>query len=333
MIRPTPLNKICHQAGLSLVEMMIAIFIQFLLLGGLVYIYVNSKDLYQVNEQLSRLQENGRYATNSILYDLRMAGYAGCRSLDQLTPNIVADPAPLFSGIDHALSAYEDGTGWTNPSSITHKANTDVLTTRFIFGRGTYLTGNMASDNANIQVANNPDGLQTGNLALIYDCQGSDLFRITSISNTGSGVTIVHASTSNTSNRLSRLYGANARVLPFDTHTYFIGLDTEGGSGLYQYSLNSDTAVLLVNGIQDMQFYYAEDNNGDLEPDTYNEATAVADWNKVIGVRMGLLVQSSDGASSEVRSFNFDGSEANTVNDRRLRQAFWSYAALRNKIK
>ena len=71
-------------AGLSLVELLVAMAIQFILLGGMVYVYTNSKVMFNLNEQLSRVQENGRFATDALLYDIRMAGFAGCRSIEKL---------------------------------------------------------------------------------------------------------------------------------------------------------------------------------------------------------------------------------------------------------
>ncbi len=332
-IKPFTVNR---QSGLSLIELMIALFIQFLLIGGLVYSYVSSKVLYNVNEQLARLQENGRYATNVLQYDLRMSGYTGCLPLGDLIEsnqvNVIADPMPASFNIGEGITAYENGSGWTNPTTITRKTDTDVLTLQSLSGIGTHLTGNMSTENANIQVAGNPDGLEADDLILVFDCKSADLFRATSVSNGSTTVTIAHANNANTTNRLSRKYQEDARIMPFDAHTYFIGIDTDGEPGLYQYSMNSDVAVLLVNGVDNFQLYYAEDNNGDGAPDIYNDAATVTDWSRVIGVRAGLLLRSNDGATSEARQFTFDGNQANPGNDKRLRKAFWSYVALRNKI-
>ena len=61
-------------------------------------------------------------------------------------------------------------------------------------------------------------------------------------------------------------------------------------------------------------------------------ATAVIDWEAVIGVRVGLLMRSESNVATEVRAFTFSGANANTGNDTRVRKAFWSYAAMRNQI-
>ena len=328
---PYPKTSVAHQRGLSMVELLVAMVIQFILLAAMIYVYSGSKQMFTVNEQMARVQENGRHATDALLYDIRMSGYAGCRSMEDITPNIIANSPPTFASFTDGLTVYEGGAGWTNPTTLTRVAGTDVITLQSTRGSGISLTGNMGTDNANIQITSNPDGLMANDLILISDCSSADLFRATSVSN-GSPVTIAHANNANTTNRLSKAYQADAQILSFDAHTYFVAVDAAGEPGLYQYSLNSNSATQLTSGIGDMQLLLAEDTDGDQQPDVYVSADAVVDWAAVIGVRVGLLLQSANGIASAPRSFIFDGAEANPGDDMRLRKAFWSYAALRNRI-
>jgi hypothetical protein len=46
---------------------MVAMAISLLLLSGVISIFVSSKSSYETNERLSRIQENGRFALNSIM--------------------------------------------------------------------------------------------------------------------------------------------------------------------------------------------------------------------------------------------------------------------------
>ncbi len=321
-----------RQAGLSLVELLVALAIQFILLAGMAYIYASSKKLFTVNEQMARLQESGRHATDALLHDIRMSGYIGCRSLKDIVPNVIANSPPTFLTLTDGLTVYEAGGGWSNPTSLTAVTDTDVITMQSTHGSGVSLVGNMTADNANIQISSNPDGLVANDLVLISDCSSADLFRATSVSS-GSPVTIAHANSTNTSNRLSKTYQSDAQILSFDTHTYFVATDSGGEPGLYQYSLNSGAATLLTSDIENMQLLLAEDTDGDQQPDIYVTADGVSDWEAVIGVRVGLLLRSATGVSSEARSFTFNGAEANAGNDTRVRKAFWSYAALRNRIQ
>jgi len=67
-----------EQAGLSLIELMIALAIGTVLVLGLVEVFAASRTSYQLSEGLSRVQENGRFAVDYLQRDLRMAGHFGC---------------------------------------------------------------------------------------------------------------------------------------------------------------------------------------------------------------------------------------------------------------
>ena len=69
-----------HQTGMTLIEIMIALLIGAFLLGGVLQIFIGSKQTYRMQEALSRLQENGRFAIDFIGQDIRMTSYWGCHS-------------------------------------------------------------------------------------------------------------------------------------------------------------------------------------------------------------------------------------------------------------
>jgi type IV pilus assembly protein PilW len=66
------------QFGVSLIELMIALVIAGLISLGLVQIFGASSATSQMTEGLSRVQENGRFATQFLQRQLRMVGFMGC---------------------------------------------------------------------------------------------------------------------------------------------------------------------------------------------------------------------------------------------------------------
>ena len=68
------------QQGVTLVELMIAITISSIVAIGISSVYTSSKRSYKLQEEFSRLQENGRFAINHITRFVRSAGYSGCAS-------------------------------------------------------------------------------------------------------------------------------------------------------------------------------------------------------------------------------------------------------------
>lgn len=65
-------------AGLSLIELMIAMVIGLILLLGLVQVMSASRNAYQLSTGVARTQENARFAVDFLQRDLRMAGHMGC---------------------------------------------------------------------------------------------------------------------------------------------------------------------------------------------------------------------------------------------------------------
>ena len=84
-----------RQAGLSLIELMIAIALAAFLLVGLIQIFTASSQAYRTSVGLSRIQEGSRFSFEFMQRDLRMAGHMGWAN----------DVARMYSGTYPAPSA------------------------------------------------------------------------------------------------------------------------------------------------------------------------------------------------------------------------------------
>ena len=102
-----------HQRGFTLIEIMLAITLSLILIAGVVQVYLSSKTSFQVQNQLSRVQENQRISVEFLQRDIRQAGFV---PFDQ-------PPIPVNSRI-----TVEDG-GGNNSDSITvqYTSDTDCL--------------------------------------------------------------------------------------------------------------------------------------------------------------------------------------------------------------
>jgi type IV pilus assembly protein PilW len=94
-----------YQTGMSLIEIMIALLIGAFLLGGVLQIFLSSKQTYRMQENLSRLQENGRFALDFLARDIREAGYWGCLSPSNPNTDIAGTNNNAVSG-----DSIDDGT-------------------------------------------------------------------------------------------------------------------------------------------------------------------------------------------------------------------------------
>jgi len=329
-------------AGFGLVEILIAMVLGLILTIGMSNVFLSSKQAYRTQSALSVVQENGRYAIETLSRGIRMAGYQGCGSLDIVTPNVIAQNVPgtggysasaairgyAFSG-NKFLSAsggstsdkYGD-TGSTSDDPVGVIDGTDVITVARADDCGAYLVGNMTTDNANIQI--NPDNTCTfdqNDLVLISDCSSSDLFQITN-NPIGSGkITMAHAQGANITNRLSKPYGEDAVIFKFVHSDYYIKLNGFGERALYRRDWVKGAYVEseLVEGVENLQVLYGEDTTDDFSTDDYFQENAVTDWAKVNSVRFVLTLV------SKAANITIDGG--------RMRQNMATTVGVRNKLQ
>ena len=71
----------CRWQGVSLVELMIALVIGLALSTAVILIYANSKHAFGVQDNIAKIQENGRFALQVLKQDIRMAGYWGLNTM------------------------------------------------------------------------------------------------------------------------------------------------------------------------------------------------------------------------------------------------------------
>ena len=68
-------NRNKRQQGFSIIELMIAVTLGMVMMGAALQFIISTKQTYEVNDDISRIQENGRIALDIIVNDLQMAGY------------------------------------------------------------------------------------------------------------------------------------------------------------------------------------------------------------------------------------------------------------------
>ena len=354
------------QQGFSLIEVMVAMVIGMVLLGGAISIFISNKGVYRLESELSRMQESGRFIIDFMSNEIRMAGYNGCASRGDVEPNVMANnPPPLAIQNDNAVLGFDGSAGVWDPvipanisipmydiDGVAAKdlaLNTDVLNIMRVDQCGAYLTGNWVVTNANLQVtAPNSCGFNQNQAVIVTNCATADVFQIVSNpGNNGPTVTLTHSNSGNTGNFLGTAYGPpDAHISVPRSNSFFIALNDAGENALYMAEWGSTDGDAIVNiadfsiyeltdGVQDMQILYGEDTGGgggNQYADAYLDASAVADWSNIRSVRINLLLQSNDNITTEPRAFTFNGANANTGNDNRLRMAFSTTVALRNRL-
>src|SRR5882724_4062244 len=89
-----------HQAGMSLVELMVSLAVGLILLAGITTLIGRQSSAREELEKASREIENGRYATQLLRKDIQHAGYYGEYSpvSGVATTTVPADPCSLAAG-------------------------------------------------------------------------------------------------------------------------------------------------------------------------------------------------------------------------------------------
>jgi type IV pilus assembly protein PilW len=72
------------QKGINLIELMISLALGFIIVTAMIALFINSKQSYRLNDNMSRLQENARFAVQFLSRDLRMADWANCVTEESL---------------------------------------------------------------------------------------------------------------------------------------------------------------------------------------------------------------------------------------------------------
>lgn len=340
-------------AGLTLVELMVAITIGLIITAAVTQIYVASRTTYTLEEGLARVQENGRFAVEFLAYDLRMAGYTGCNSKLPATSinNIVAGANESSTMMTGGLRGYRySGSGgntvgdWTPSLPAGFFANgevtpyTDVIVVQYGSPIDTTLTGNMGTNNANIQITTTAAtrmGIQDDDVLMVADCVNADIFRANNVSSGSGTTTISHPMSVNTSVNLSKSYTTDAQLMKLVSHAYYIAPSADSQQpALFRKELartGPPVPVELVQGIEDMRLVYAEDTDSDGVPDIYRAPGSVVNWINVIGVRMGVLARTpAVTAGQDANPYELAGITVPAKNDNFRRHAFNTTIQFRN---
>jgi type IV pilus assembly protein PilW len=347
-----------YARGFSVVELMVAMAISLLLLSGVVSIFVSTKSSYETNERLSRIQENGRFALDAMMTDLRASGFVGCarqptylstslNNASTLQWNFLAGPVMGFqaTGVDTWSPAMDASI----PAPL---SGSDVLVVRLpVRERAALpLVANLgAPTNALSVAAGSSNGVQTGDIALAYSCEAISVFQVSNF-DSGSG-TIAHDANAsgqvpgNANNNVSYSYRqAVTHVVPVETVAYFIAPSTRVGDASDPAPAGTTSlwrrrglnpVQELIEGIEQIQVQYGVDTNSDVIVDEYRTADDVADWNDVISVSVALLARSLDeyGTDSDQRSYSLLDVTVAAPGDRRLREVFTATASIRNRVR
>lgn len=326
--------KRMNARGFSLVELMVALVIAGILLLGLAVFFVSSSRSYSEAERVSRQIENGRYALATLSEEIRLAGFYGqvgnvtSLPVQPAPPAAIPMPASLpdpcatdFASIKGALpipiQGVDNVASATAPSCVPDAvAGTDVLVIR----RAN--TTSVAAGAGGAAPVANGFYTQTTNCVTL-----APVFQIAQ-----SGLTLTDKNCT-TVMPVRQYHVYIFYIAPCSVATGSGGACAAGDAPLPTLKRvellpgsSAGTGTMsapepLVEGIENIQYEYGLDTNGDGSPDVYTAAPTFSptnQWAQVVTIRIHLLARNVDATAgyTDTKSYamglNADGS-ANTL--------------------
>ena len=310
-----PLNQNLNrrQDGLNLIELMISLTLGLMLITAVLSVFLSSNRNFVQDDQVSRMQENGRFSMKRLEQELVMANFWGGMTnvSDILTASIALgkdcsvdfDPKvpgdSLIVSLDPALF----------PCISDHVADTPIILVKRIEGGISspqvagkpYLLTNGAAGRLSVHVPGDTSTEpNTGENAWEYMVR---LYYIRSVNNAGVKVPTL----------------------------YMRVMEPVGGA----FAFNE---YELADGIENMRFEFAIDTNADDIPDQYTETPSSSDMRKAVSGRLFVLTRSiaedqnyTDEKTYFVGQYKFEPkSDADPTNDKFRRRIFSKTIIMRN---
>lgn len=283
------------QAGVSLVELMIAITLGLVAVGAAMSIFLANRKSFALVEGLARVQENARFAVDMLSRDIREAGGVVCGG--NLTPVNIVPSGNAWATWDRGLVGDDWNSGFSAPtgSSPLQIANTDSLLLWSASSGGTpaQITAHTPGASGSFTVASAPGYAQDD---VVTACDGSQLvtFVVDSVSVGEKTVSYSNGAS------LTKAIAAGGFLNTLSAELWYVGQSTTGAaSSLRRISRSKTTGSTqndeMVEGVTNMQIQYLlGDATGAPAATAYVDAASVTDWTKVIAVRITLTLATQD---------------------------------------
>lgn len=322
------MNRWWTARGLTLVELLVAMLLGVVLSGGLVATYLGAKRQFHYEDQMARLQENGRFALRLLSRELAMAGfYGGLAAVAELAPEAVATDcaahdwalapaAPLDLVDDHPGSAIPvgvDGTGYTCVDGAQVQPATDLLAVKRTFAEPSLWRGvpapTLSSGTTTLWYLR----VLEGGSPLWQQHQPRDL--------SGPGFA---------DPRLS-LWETSAQVFFIRRYASRPGDDLPALCAEVLAGAAMTTRC-LVEGVEDMQFEFGIDTDGDGVANVYRHRPGPGELERAVGARIHLLLRSPSRLPGhrDLRSYRLGSRGVPARRDAYLRRVFATSVQLRN---
>lgn len=294
-----------HQHGLTLIELMVSVTIGLLLLSVILAVVVNTSRNYEELNRVGRQVENGRFAMDLLGDEIHHAGYFGRHYELGSAPAGLPDPCSVaVANLQTALALPLQGYNDPSVSPIAaclpianHIADTDILVVRRASTTSTAL-GSLEANAIYLQS-------NGGDLVLAQEDGDTTNDATTFVLTEKNGTTPIPPR-----RLLVHIYHLSPCNEPNGTTCDASADDGDPVPTLKRLELTatpsgvSMTSVALATGIENLQFEYGVDSDGDGAPNgSYTDAPAdTTAWANVVSVRAYLLARTLEESAGHTDS-------------------------------
>ncbi len=341
-----------QQCGFSIIEIMISSLLGIFLTAGALSLYSSNKDSYRIQQAISGTLKNSRFIIDRLERKISSAGYSGFYiGYINGTENNLNTPTNTLWDIEIPVLGYNNVSSSSSIAGVTDIVDgSDVL----ILKSMTYesdLTTQSSSSSFTIDAAS---GYSTGNIVIVTDIEKASLFQIDTADNTTvvgeTTVTLSVGTTPEPGNATlpTNLFDSTATIGTLETLIYALKTGANGKTALFEGRLTTSadntpvtTLVEIIPNVENIQYIYGIDTDGNGSIDKYSDASAVTstEWDQVhtIGISL-LLFSENNNITISNNSYSFDSTHFTFIKDstpsnsadKRKRQVFTTYVTLKN---
>lgn len=291
-VQPLRAKQRGEQAGVTLVELLVALVLGLFLIGGVISVYLSTQQNFKTTENLSRLQEGARFAFEQMGREIREAGATPCgvKAVSSIMRTGTSTTAPWWADWDNGtLVGYESQTvspGATFGTSVNDRVSTTdaILIMRLNMNDASLRTirvHDTATKTITVDSANN---FKPEEVVLACDNRSGVIFELAGVSSPAATTQNMNYESSVSDGNCTELLGwpqpANCSyttatkvlspggfVTKYDPALWYVGLGTNGTSrSLYRTALKLQPVALktitvvdpreMVTDVQDLNIEY-----------------------------------------------------------------------------
>ncbi len=306
------------QTGFTLVELLVSLVLGLVLVAGVLNIFVTNRETFRLNENLARMQENGRTAFDFMARDLREAGSNPCGT-------------PLIANVIRTSGAIPWWSDWNLGSVRGYDAGQDVTSIVAIgtaagaraSGTDSILVIRAAQDEKIVSAhdtaawditVNSVDGLDEYDVLLACDLNGAAIFQANTVSTSTKKINhALDASNYNCSGNLGyptpsncatpavKQFQSGAVVAKLLSTFWYVGNNSRGKKSLFRTKIATKSLSgvkfatteyeEILDGVKDLQIEYLTKNKTSSVLDTSwipaNDPGTPADPNPIFSTANG----------------------------------------------